>query len=64
MTIRRMTAAAAAAGEFWHEAPLPLLFVAILAAAMSAALALLLGWHVFLVATCQVRIFKQHICSF
>ena len=59
MTIRRMRVAAAAAGETWHEAPLPLLFVAILSAAMAGALSLLLGWHVFLAASCQVRATKR-----
>jgi hypothetical protein len=55
MTIRRMTVAAAAAGETWHEAPLPLLFVGILSGAMACALSLLLGWHVYLAASCQVH---------
>jgi hypothetical protein len=56
MTIWRMSAAAAEMGETWHEAPLPLLFVGILSAAMAGALGLLLGWHIYLAASCQVHL--------
>lgn len=54
MTIGHMVAPQS--GVSWQDAPLPLIFVAILASAMSAALALLLGWHSYLVATCQSTI--------
>ena len=54
MTFWRVSAAGAVEAIPFGDAPLPLVFVAILASAMSAALSLLLGWHAFLVATCQV----------
>jgi len=59
MTLRRLAADAAAGGERAAEAPLPLIFVAILSGAMSLALSILLGWHVYLVATSQA---SPHFC--
>lgn len=63
MTVGHMMAPES--GVSWQDAPLPLIFVAILASAMSAALALLLGWHLFLVASCQVRREAEHgiVCA-